>query len=699
MLAASLIPVVPGAARADNEPVSAAGSLVSEATTALDVNDDAIGQKVSAKAANIEVQSTDWTLCGTCEWRVDEEGYLIMRPASESTSGVLEEWATAKNVPWHSLRSSIVAVRVEDGVSALAVQGMFADCSNMVFADLSGFDTTKAIDMEGMFSGCSSLEFVKLGKTFSFEGAGIDRLCTLPELLLNGSTGKWIDAETGLVYGAAEVPSEVAALYVAQVSQSSNEVQDEDQANRGSQNEVGLGQAQPEAVGEDGAVSLGGEVAGAEPMSKYDLENATLYLDDSNGQYVYKGLPVEPSVRVYYVPVDGGADWFLKKGVDYTLSYVDNDKLGSAKAVVTGIGNYTGTLEKSFQIVDKIDLSTAHYNILLKDGANFFYTGEPTEPSVFRYQNSDDFVLGRDYTVRYENNVDPGTATAVVVGMGDYTGEISLTFSIVERSAANLSNEGSLGLGEPDAYVNREPVYLLTNGAARPSVGVYLKLDNSSIELTEGVDYDVSYTGNTRAGTASVKVTGKNGFYGSLTKSFKVVSTLSVANLNLGVYDFEQEEYKFQEGVSVQPKLKPRSNFVEGADYVLSYANCDAVGTGHVTVKGIGRYTGSVVVDIPIVTEYTWPQLAECSVEPIPDQVYTGKAIEPATVVTDTIRGVKLVAGSEYRRTYSNNVNVGTASVALGSGAYSTSYHGNIYATFNIVAADIASAKVAAVPD
>ena len=41
----------------------------------------------------------------------------------------------------------------------------------------------------------------------------------------------------------------------------------------------------------------------------------------------------------------------LVKGVDYTLSYTNNTAIGTATAIATGIGNYTGTISKTFEIV------------------------------------------------------------------------------------------------------------------------------------------------------------------------------------------------------------------------------------------------------------------------------------------------------------------------------------------------------------
>ena len=58
----------------------------------------------------------------------------------------------------------------------------------------------------------------------------------------------------------------------------------------------------------------------------------------------YKGKAVTPAVKV---KVNGKA---LKAGKDYTVTYTGNTKRGTAVVQITGIGNYSGTVEKDFII-------------------------------------------------------------------------------------------------------------------------------------------------------------------------------------------------------------------------------------------------------------------------------------------------------------------------------------------------------------
>lgn len=40
----------------------------------------------------------------------------------------------------------------------------------------------------------------------------------------------------------------------------------------------------------------------------------------------------------------------LVKDKDYTVTFKNNDSVGTATTIINGIGNYSGTIEKTFQI-------------------------------------------------------------------------------------------------------------------------------------------------------------------------------------------------------------------------------------------------------------------------------------------------------------------------------------------------------------
>lgn len=90
----------------------------------------------------------------------------------------------------------------------------------------------------------------------------------------------------------------------------------------------------------------GSEVEGSVKVSveaaKIDISNVKIILDSA---YSYNGKAVKPDFSIEI----GNEE--LVKDQDYTVSYENNSEIGTALMVVTGIGNYTGTIEESFDIV------------------------------------------------------------------------------------------------------------------------------------------------------------------------------------------------------------------------------------------------------------------------------------------------------------------------------------------------------------
>ena len=429
--------------------------------------------------------------------------------------------------------------------------------------------------------------------------------------------------------------------------------------------------------------------------------------------YLYKRSAVEP--RVFVSAKDGGA--VLREGVDYKVAYANNGAVGSGHITINGIGDYIGSKTVDFAIVDAIDLHT-YCSVHAYDA---FHTGDEVCPEVdvrLNTESADEAygnggasrsedapVEGRDYTVLFEDNVNPGMGTAIVQGRGRYTGEVRVQFHILRKSDFDLS-DCSVLLDPPSnadrysyALKGGKHSFLYTGSAIEPTVSVSLYNDSGVyVELRNGVDYEVSYRSNTEPGSATVVVRGINGLTGSQTIGFNIVRKLSVADLSLSKYDFEQSVYQLKPGFALAPKLRRSSSFVEGADYILSYANCDKVGNGLVTVTGIGRYTGSVVVEVPIVESLDRSLLSECSFDKIEDQVYTGSEIYPSVVLRNA-SGAEVDQARECSLHYSNNVNVGKATVSACESMYYSSYIGETSTSFNILPADIDDAYFAPIGD
>lgn len=134
-------------------------------------------------------------------------------------------------------------------------------------------------------------------------------------------------------------------------------------------------------------------------------------------EVLYDGSSKKPTVFI-----DG-----LKEGVDYTVSYKNNINAGKASVVISGKGDYKGSVTKEFTISPK-DISGME---VVLNATEFMYTGSTVniEASVPGLVNGRD----ADYVVHtyYPDNF-LGRVEVEVVGTGNYTGRITTYVTIVK---------------------------------------------------------------------------------------------------------------------------------------------------------------------------------------------------------------------------------------------------------------------------
>ena len=158
------------------------------------------------------------------------------------------------------------------------------------------------------------------------------------------------------------------------------------------------------------------ETAEIPALSRISISKASVTLSTST--YAYDGKAKKPGVTV---KLNGKT---LKNGTDYTVSYSNNTKVGTATVKITGKGNYTGSVSKTFKIKNNFKKAT------ISGISNKSYTGKNITQSITVKYNGKTLKNGTDYTVSYSNNKGIGTATVKIAGKGSYTGTITKTFKI-----------------------------------------------------------------------------------------------------------------------------------------------------------------------------------------------------------------------------------------------------------------------------
>ncbi|MBQ3424324.1 MAG: fibronectin type III domain-containing protein [Clostridia bacterium] len=133
----------------------------------------------------------------------------------------------------------------------------------------------------------------------------------------------------------------------------------------------------------------------------------------------YTGKALKPAVTVKHGKTT------LVEGTDYALARSNNVNTGTASVKVTGKGNYTGEATVKFTIKPA---KLSGCTVTVKDQV---YTGKALKPIPTVKFNGKKLKKGRDYTVKaWKNNRKVGTAALILKGKGNYTGTLTVRFTI-----------------------------------------------------------------------------------------------------------------------------------------------------------------------------------------------------------------------------------------------------------------------------
>ncbi|MBQ6845322.1 MAG: leucine-rich repeat protein [Agathobacter sp.] len=157
------------------------------------------------------------------------------------------------------------------------------------------------------------------------------------------------------------------------------------------------------------------------------LEEADVVLPIAD--FLYNGKAIVPTVMVTF----NGTR--LTEGKDYTVNFANNISAGTATATVTGIGDYTGTVTRTFTI-NKAHLDTKTITL---SKTSYTYNGKTKKPAVTVKVNGTKLKSGTDYTVTYKNNKNIGKATVTIKGKGNYTGTVTKQFTIKVKKGTKIA--------------------------------------------------------------------------------------------------------------------------------------------------------------------------------------------------------------------------------------------------------------------
>ena len=355
----------------------------------------------------------------------------------------------------------------------------------------------------------------------------------------------------------------------------------------------------------------------------------------------------------------------LTEGKDYTLSYSkDVTNAGKVEVTITGIGNYEGTANTSYQITKR--------NVTLTSGTTSkVYDKTP--------------LTKNEVTVSGDGFVKQEGATYNVTGSQTEVGSSKNTFTYELKSNTIASNynikkvEGDLIVTSQDGEV----VVTITGHAKTVDYdGNEKTVTGYDVSITEGSKYttsDFTFKGNaeakgTAAGTYQMNLSSTQ-FSNTNTNFTKVTFVVNDGYLTItpksivpdgpntpedkktGIEVTKPADSKYNgekhENKPTVTDTKTKATLEENKDYTLSYSDDVVnVGTVTVTIKGIGNYTGEFTKTYEITPrEYTVTTDGA-------EKVYDGNPLTAGGTVNNLVDGETVnltMTGSQTNVGTSNN--------------------------------------------
>lgn len=369
----------------------------------------------------------------------------------------------------------------------------------------------------------------------------------------------------------------------------------------------------------------------------------------------------------------------------------------------------------------------------------YYYTGNAWKPAVKVYDHDGETLLkaGRDYTVKYYNNVNSNAGGVwtkgsgqnadfnaalpyvQITGKGNYTDVVKVNFDIHPAVIADADGNPAqkVVLRYTDQFVTVKKGFLKPFTSIKYVKGMKQNKDYglslTAVDVRDGDGNPVS-TGivfeNARipagySGEFLLTVEGIGNYEGSIRKTVQVTDKdhlMKKAKITLGK---NQKKIEFDGGlVRLTPSTTASADtftvkigktiLTPEQDYVVSYLDHsnEKVGKATLVITGIGAYTGTKTASFTVTGKPF--KAGKITVTGLSDKVYTGKAITQNNAVLVYKAGEpderQLKYGTDYTVSYAKNINKGTATVTF-KGVAEAGFSGSLKKNFKITAEDIAT--------
>ena len=277
------------------------------------------------------------------------------------------------------------------------------------------------------------------------------------------------------------------------------------------------------------------------------------------------------------------------------------------------------------------------------------YDGTPKEPTITVKDGTTQLTENQHYTVRYDCNVNAGTATVTVTGKGNYSGTKTASFAIDPKALA-------------DAMVTLSASSFTYNGSnQKPTITV----KDGTTSLTENTDYTLTNAGGTAKGNYDITVTGKGNYSGTITKQFAInPKALTDAMVTLSASSFTYNGSNQKPTVTVKDGT---TSLIENTDFTLTNAGGTAKGNYDITVTGKGNYSGTITKQFAINPKALTDAMVTLSANSF---TYNGDNQKPTVTVKDGTNS--LIENTDYTLTNAGGTAKGNYDITVtGKGNYS----------------------------
>lgn len=297
--------------------------------------------------------------------------------------------------------------------------------------------------------------------------------------------------------------------------------------------------------------------------------------------------PYSPTVKVT-IP-DGKKKITLTEGTDYRVSYENNDKAGTATAIVRGNGIYKGELVKEYTITKK---PLSKLSVITGGMAASEASAGGTHALPVRIYDGMKQISPSDYTVSsFVVNKKKTSATVILSATGNssYKDTVKASITLYTADAGKIINPENVTLNKYTAPYT---------GKAVKDIEPVVTLNGET--LVKNKHYKVQYKNNTKAGTntALVIVTGKGQYKGKVVVPFTITASNSPLAVTSKISDKTYSGKPLKPSVTVKAGTK---KLKVNTDYTVKYSDNVHAGTATITITGIGNYAGSA----PVTTTFT----------------------------------------------------------------------------------------------